>query len=235
MLIGLIALLITPEGKNNEKSKLTFLENFYEPVKDFIKRFNLFAASILLLIVATYRLTDIVMGPMANPFYIDMGFSLTEIGSIVKIVALIASIIGLFLGGILIKKAGLYRSLLFGAFAVMISNVLFSIVAISEPNLNLLSIIVFTDSFSAGIVGTVNIAFLTSLVSKQFTATQYALLTSFMMLPGKVFSGFSGILADYFQSISGADYGWMLFFIFTSMLAIPAIILISLNKSLIQR
>ena len=62
----------------------------------FIKRFNLFAASILLLIVATYRLTDIVMGPMANPFYIDMGFSLTEIGSIVKIVALIASIIGLF-------------------------------------------------------------------------------------------------------------------------------------------
>lgn len=235
MLIGLIALLITPEGKNNEKRELTFLENFYEPVKDFIKRFNLFAASILLLIVATYRLTDIVMGPMANPFYIDMGFSLTEIGSIVKIVALIASIIGLFLGGILIKKAGLYRSLLFGAFAVMISNVLFSIVAISEPNLNLLSVIVFTDSFSAGIVGTVNIAFLTSLVSKQFTATQYALLTSFMMLPGKVFSGFSGILADYFQSISGADYGWMLFFIFTSMLAIPAIILISLNKSLIQR
>jgi PAT family beta-lactamase induction signal transducer AmpG len=73
------------------------------------------------------------------------------------------------------------------------------------------------------------------LVSKQFTATQYALLTSFMMLPGKIFSGFSGILADYFQSISGADYGWMLFFIFTSMLAIPAIILISLNKSLIQR
>ena len=87
----------------------------------------------------------------------------------------------------------------------------------------------------AGIVGTINIAFLTSLVSKQFTATQYALLTSFMMLPGKVFSGFSGILADYFQSISGAEYGWMLFFIFTSMLAMPAIILILLNKSLIQR
>ena len=235
MIVGLVALIITPEKLNLYKKDLSFLDNFYEPIKDFLKRFNLFAASMLLLIIATYRLTDIVMGPMANPFYIDMGFSKTEIGSIVKIVALIASIIGLFLGGILIKKAGLYKSLLFGAFAVMISNVLFSIVAISEPNLNLLSIIVFTDSFSAGIVGTVNIAFLTSLVSKQFTATQYALLTSFMMLPGKVFSGFSGILADYFQSISGADYGWMLFFIFTSMLAIPAIILISFNKSLIQR
>ena len=67
MLIGLIALLITPEGKIMKK-RAYFLENFYEPVKDFIKRFNLFAASILLLIVATYRLTDIVMGPMANPF-----------------------------------------------------------------------------------------------------------------------------------------------------------------------
>jgi len=235
MLLGLIALLITPERANHEKKELSFFENFSEPIKDFVKRFNLFAASILLLIIATYRLTDIVMGPMANPFYIDMGFSLTEIGSVVKIVALVASIIGLFLGGILIKNFGLYKSLLFGAFAVMISNVFFSIVAISEPNLNLLSIIVFTDSFSAGVVGTVNIAFLTSLVSKKFTATQYALLTSFMMLPGKIFSGFSGVLADYFQSITNLEVGWMIFFIFTSILAIPAIILVSLNKNLIQR
>ena len=235
MLFGLIALLITPERANHEKKELSFFENFSEPIKDFVKRFNLFAASILLLIIATYRLTDIVMGPMANPFYIDMGFSLTEIGSVVKIVALVASIIGLFLGGILIKNFGLYKSLLFGAFAVMISNVFFSIVAISEPNLNLLSIIVFTDSFSAGVVGTVNIAFLTSLVSKKFTATQYALLTSFMMLPGKIFSGFSGVLADYFQSITNLEVGWMIFFIFTSILAIPAIILVSLNKNLIQR
>lgn len=235
MLLGLIALLITPERANHEKKELSFFENFLEPIKDFVKRFNLFAASILLLIIATYRLTDIVMGPMANPFYIDMGFSLTEIGSVVKIVALVASIIGLFLGGILIKNFGLYKSLLFGAFAVMISNVFFSIVAISEPNLNLLSIIVFTDSFSAGVVGTVNIAFLTSLVSKKFTATQYALLTSFMMLPGKIFSGFSGVLADYFQSITNLEVGWMIFFIFTSILAIPAIILVSLNKNLIQR
>ena len=235
MLLGLIALLITPERANHEKKELSFFENFSEPIKDFVKRFNLFAASILLLIIATYRLTDIVMGPMANPFYIDMGFSLTEIGSVVKIVALVASIIGLFLGGILIKNFGLYMSLLFGAFAVMISNVFFSIVAISEPNLNLLSIIVFTDSFSAGVVGTVNIAFLTSLVSKKFTATQYALLTSFMMLPGKIFSGFSGVLADYFQSITNLEVGWMIFFIFTSILAIPAIILVSLNKNLIQR
>ena len=235
MLLGLIALLITPERANHEKKELSFFENFSEPIKDFVKRFNLFAASILLLIIATYRLTDIVMGPMANPFYIDMGFSLTEIGSVVKIVALVASIIGLFLGGILIKNFGLYKSLLFGAFAVMISNVFFSIVAISEPNLNLLSIIVFTDSFSAGVVGTVNIAFLTSLVSKKFTATQYALLTSFMMLPGKIFSGFSGVLAYYFQSITNLEVGWMIFFIFTSILAIPAIILVSLNKNLIQR
>ena len=76
-----------------------------------------------------------------------------------------------------------------------------------------LSIIVFTDSFSAGIVGTVNIAFLTSLVSKQFTATQYALLTSFMMLPGKVFSGFLGILADYFNLSQGQTMAGCYFYL----------------------
>ena len=235
MLLGALPLFMTPENKNNVNKSISFLKSFYEATKDFIKRFNLFAASILLLIVATYRLTDIVMGPMANPFYLDLGFSLTEIGSIVKIVALVASIIGLFAGGLLIKKVGTYKSLLFGAFAVMLSNTLFAVVAILEPNLNLLSIIVFTDSFSAGVVGTVNIAFLTSLVSKQFTATQYALLTSFMMLPGKILSGFSGVLASYFQSNLGTELGWMIFFIFTSLLALPAIILITENKSLIKR
>ena len=89
-----------------------------------------------------------------------------------------------------------------------------------------LSIVVALDSMAAGIVGTVNITFLTSLVSKQYTAVQYALFTSFMMLPGKIFSGFSGLIANYFKSSQGIEYGWMLFFIFTSFLTIPSIILL---------
>jgi PAT family beta-lactamase induction signal transducer AmpG len=82
------------------------------------------------------------------------------------------------------------------------------------------------DSLAAGVVGTANITFLTSLVSKQYTAVQYALLTSFMMLPGKLFSGFSGVLANFFKSEYGTDFGWMLFFIFTSLLTIPCLILL---------
>ena len=76
---------------------------------------------------------------------------------------------------------------------------------------------------SAGVVGTANITFLTSLVSKKYTAVQYALLTSFMMLPGKVFSGFSGLIADYFKNLYGNDYGWMIFFVITSFLTLPSI------------
>ena len=180
------------------------------------------------------------MGPMANPFYLDMGYSLTEIGSVVKIVALIASVIGVFLGGILIKKIGLYYSLLTGAFLVMMTNACFSYVAISQEEYILLgsikmplklSLIVGLDSIAAGIVGTVNITFLTSMVSKKYTAVQYALLTSFMMLPGKFFGGFSGLLASYFQEISNLTYGWMYFYLFTSLLTVPSIIFIMINKN----
>ena len=121
------------------------------------------------------------MGPMASPFYIDMGFTLTEIGAVVKVVALVASVIGIFTGGILIKRIGIYKGLIIGAFLVMLTNLCFSYVAITEKNIISLAIIVGMDSLAAGIVGTVNIAFLTSLVSKKYTGFQYALLTGFMM------------------------------------------------------
>ena len=188
-------------------------------------------ASILLLIISTYRLTDIVMGPMANPFYIDMGYSLSEIGYVVKVIALIGTITGVFVGGILIKKVGLYKSLLAGAFLVMFTNLLFSYAAINDKDIFMLASIVASDSFAAGIVGTVNITFLTSLVSSKYTGFQYALLTSIMAFLGKVFGGFSGVLVENFQNLYGFNYGWMSFYIFTSMLAAPAILLIYLNRN----
>ena len=114
---------------------------------------------------------------------------------------------------------------------MLITNLLFSLSALSESNLTQLSIIVGMDSLAAGFVGTVNIAFLTSLVSKKFTATQYALLTSLMAFLGKIFSGFSGIFVENFQEMFGFSYGWMTFYIFTSALALPAISLIFFNRS----
>ena len=231
MCLGLLGVIFSKEENNKELGKLNFINSISEPLKDFMSRFGMFMASILLLIIATYRLTDIVMGPMATPFYIDMGFTLTEIGAVVKVVALGASIFGIFFGGLLIKKIKIFRSLLLGAFLVLITNILFAYVAISEKNITLLAMIVAMDSLAAGIVGTVNIAFLTSLVSKKYTGFQYALLTGFMAGPGFALKGLSGVWVNYLQEIFGFNYGWMSFYITTSMLTIPAILLLLSYKN----
>ena len=231
----LISISISSEKQNLDLVKLDYEKSLMEPIKDFFNRFGLKMASILLLIVSTYRLTDIVMGPMANPFYIDMGYTLSEIGYVVKVIALIGTIIGVFVGGILVKKAGLYKSLLTGAILVMLTNLLFSYAAINDKDVLMLASIVASDSFAAGIVGTVNITFLTSLVSSKYTGFQYALLTSLMAFLGKVFGGFSGVFVENFQNLYGFTYGWMSFYIFTSMLAIPAIFLIYINRNFFYR
>jgi PAT family beta-lactamase induction signal transducer AmpG len=230
MLIGSAGALICYEPTNQEIAILRFDEALFEAFKDFFNRFGLWSAALLLLIISTYRLTDIVMGPMAMPFYLDLGFSKTEIGALVKTIALFGSVIGFFIGGLVIKRISLFNALLLGGLCVLFTNLFFAYVASVQANISLLSLIVGLDSFAAGLVGTVNIAFLTSLVSKKFTAVQYAMLTSFMMLPGKFFSGFSGMLADYYVSTSSIESGWEYFFYTTSAMSIPALLLILLYK-----
>ena len=226
MLIGIIGVLICPEEVNVNLKRVTLQNSIVEPLKDFVTRFGLYFASFLLMIVATYRLTDIVMGPMASPFYLEKGYTLKEIGYIVKVVAVIASIVGFFLGGLLVKRLGVKVTLIIGAFLVLMTNLSFSLIAILEKDVYLLGWVVGADSLAAGVVGTANITFLTSLVSKKYTAVQYALLTSFMMLPGKLFSGFSGMLANFFKYEFGEENGWMAFFIFTSFLTLPSLLLL---------
>ena len=234
MVIGLLGLMFSKEEKNPQLGKLNFTQSITDPFVDFISRFGFFAAAILLLIIATYRLTDIVMGPMATPFYIDMGFSLTEIGAVVKIVALLASILGISLGAVLLKKFNIYRSLIIGAFLVMVTNVCFSYVAVAEKSITSLAFIVAMDSIAAGIVGTVNIAFLTSLVSKKYTGFQYALLTGFMAGPGFILKGLSGLWVSYLQGIYGDNYGWMGFYVTTSLLTIPVILFLFSNRNFLK-
>ena len=230
MLIGSAGALICYEPTNQEIAILRFDEALFEAFKDFFNRFGLWSAALLLLIISTYRLTDIVMGPMAMPFYLDLGFSKTEIGALVKTIALFGSVIGFFIGGLVIKRISLFNALLLGGLCVLFTNLFFAYVASVQANISLLSLIVGLDSFAAGLVGTVNIAFLTSLVSKKFTAVQYAMLTSFMMLPGKFLSGFSGMIADYYVSTSSIESGWEYFFYTTSAMSIPALLLILLYK-----
>jgi len=230
ILVGSVGALICHEPNNHEIAILRFDKALIEAFKEFFHRFGLWSAALLLLIISTYRLTDIVMGPMAMPFYLDLGFSKTEIGALVKTIALFGSVIGFFIGGLLIKRISLFSALLFGGFCVLITNLFFAYVASTEANISLLSLIVGFDSFAAGLVGTINIAFLTSLVSKKFTAVQYAMLTSFMMLPGKFLSGFSGVLADYYVTASSLESGWTYFFYTTSAMSIPALLLILIYK-----
>ncbi len=230
ILVGSAGALICHEPNNHEIAILRFDKALIEAFKEFFHRFGLWSAAILLLIISTYRLTDIVMGPMAMPFYLDLGFSKTEIGALVKTIALFGSVIGFFIGGLLIKRISLFSALLFGGFCVLITNLFFAYVASTQANISLLSLIVGFDSFAAGLVGTINIAFLTSLVSKKFTAVQYAMLTSFMMLPGKFLSGFSGVLADYYVTVSSLESGWSYFFYTTSAMSIPALLLILIYK-----
>ena len=149
MLINLVVTVyISSENPSSNLVKLSYNQSLIDPTKDFFERFGIKIASMLLLVVATYRLTDIVMGPMANPFYIDMGYSLSEIGYVVKVVALIATLIGVFVGGIFIKQYGLYKSLLIGAFLVMLTNLCFSYASISDKNLIVLACIVASDSLA---------------------------------------------------------------------------------------
>ena len=162
MFIGVTGVLICPEQTNPSLKKLTLSKSFFEPLNDFISRFGLYFASFLLLIVCTYRLTDIVMGPMASPFYLDKGYTLKEIGYVVKVVAVFASIVGFFLGGILVKKKGVKFTLIIGALLVLMTNLSFSIVALYEKDIALLGLVVGADSLAAGVVGTANITFLTS-------------------------------------------------------------------------
>ncbi|MDA7851901.1 MFS transporter, partial [Gammaproteobacteria bacterium] len=142
MIVGMLGVIISHEPINKEIAILRMDEALLLSFKDFFHRFGIWTAALLLLLISTYRLTDIVMGPMAMPFYLDMGFTKTEIGALVKTVALAASIAGFFVGGYLIKNLLLTTALLAGGAAVLVTNLFFALVANLDANLSLLSLIV---------------------------------------------------------------------------------------------
>ena len=175
---------------------------------------------LILTLIAVYKMSDITMGVMANPFYLDLGFSKKEIAEVSKIFGFFMTILGASLGGILVVRYGIMKPLFLGAILVALTNLLFAMLAISEPNLRLLAVVISADNLSGGIAASVFIAYLSSLTNSAYTATQYALFSSLMTLPAKFIGGFSGIIVD--------DYGYQLFFIYASILGLPAIILVIL-------
>ena len=188
-----------------------------DPFVDFFSRNGRYAI-LILLFIGFFRISDILMGVMANPFYIDLGFSLSEIGLIIKGYGTVATIVGAFLGGLVVAKYGIMKPLLVGAVLLAFTNILFSILALIGPDRTMLIVTITLDNLSAGLAGTVFIAYLSSLTNVAYTATQYALFSSLMTLPGKFLGGFTGIVVN--------ATGYFEFFIYAALAGIPAIVLV---------
>ncbi|MEX0943483.1 MAG: MFS transporter [Pseudomonadales bacterium] len=189
------------------------------PFVEFFQRSGRFAL-VVLLFIAVFRLSDIAMGIMANPFYLDMGYSLTEIANVAKIFGFFMSIAGSIICGVLVVKWGIFRPLLIGAIAVASTNLLFACLSVLDPQVLYLAIVISADNLSGGFAATSFVAYLSSLTNRAYTATQYALFSSLMTLPGKFISGFSGIIVD--------SEGYLVFFVFAAVIGIPAILLVLL-------
>ena len=193
------------------------------PFIDFFKRYGK-SAILILLLISCYRISDIVMGIMANVFYVDMGFSKEEIAFVSKVYGLIMTLVGAAFGGLLIVRYGTMKILFLGALLVAVTNLLFAWQAHIGYNMSFLTFAISVDNFSAGIATAAFIAYLSSLTSSGYSATQYALLSSIMILFPKFIAGFSGVYVDAF--------GYVNFFIAASLIGFPVLILISLLQRL---
>lgn len=196
-----------------------FLDAVVSPFVEFFQR-NGRRGLLILALIALYKMSDIAMGVMANPFYLDLGFSKKEIADVTKVFGFFMTILGTSLGGVFVLRYGIMRPLLFGAIIVALTNLLFAVLAVVEPNLYLLAGVVSADNLCGGIASAVFIAYLSGLTNSAYTATQYALFSSLMTLPAKLIGGFSG------EIVSG--YGYDGFFVYAALIGIPAIILVAL-------
>ncbi len=187
------------------------------PFTDFFARKGITAALVILIFIGLFRISDITMGVMAGPFYADMGYTETQVGLVSKTFGVFVTIFGALLGGILIMRYGFMRMLVVAAALVTLTNLVFAWLATQEPETSLLALVIAADNLSAGIAGSTFIAYLSSLTSRAYTATQYALFSSLMLLPAKFIGGFSGQIVD--------GYGYVSFFIYASLLGVPALLL----------
>ena len=228
MLVGIVTTLIIkePEREKKENTETTadtplpvrikswLFRSVVAPFHEFFQR-NGWMALVILSLIGLYRLPDLAMGIMANPFYLELGFTKTEIAEIVKVYGFVMTVLGAGAGGIAVVRFGIAIPLLIGAILVSTSNLLFAWLATQGADTGLLILTISADNLSTGMAGSIFIAYLSSLTNTAYTATQYALFSSLMTLPGKFLSGFSGLVVE--------SQGFETFFILTALSGIPAI------------
>ncbi len=224
MLVGIVTTLAVAEPSRDGRAAPTpllsdgvarwFTIAIVRPFADFFER-NGRVALLILLFIGIYRISDITMGVMANPFYLDMGYTKIQIAEVSKVFGFFMTILGAGLGGVLVLRYGMMRMLIAGAVLVAATNLLFAALSNAGPDVALLALVISADNLSGGIATTVFIAYLSSLTHKAYTATQYALFSSLMTLPAKFIGGFSGIIVD--------GHGYFSFFVYAAVIGVPAI------------
>ena len=222
MAVGVLTVLLSPEPARRAmapaKNAATWLRSaLIEPFADFISRYQ-WQAALILSLIAVYRISDVVMGIMANPFYVDMGYTKDEIAAVTKVFGVIMTLLGAFIGGVLSMRFGVMRILMMGAVLSAASNLLFAWLGGRGHDVTALVWVISADNLSSGIASAAFIAYLSSLTNVNYSATQYALFSSMMLLLPKWLAGFSGKYVD------ALGYGH--FFTATALLGVPVLLLV---------
>lgn len=187
------------------------------PFRDFFTRYAGWLGFGLLAFIGLFKISDQMLGVMALPFYLDSGFTKTEIGAISKVFGVWIGIAGAFLGGAVVVRLGVQRTLLIAMILGAISNLLYLLLSVNHGNLAIFTAVIGGENLSGGFLGTAAVAWLSTLVNREYTATQYALFSSLVTLPGKLVGGLSGFM------VTGMGYEG--FFIFSTVAVLPALAL----------
>ncbi len=222
MLVGVLTVLLSREPTRAElppaRNAAEWLRGaLVEPFADFIRRYR-WQAALILSLIAVYRISDVVMGIMANPFYVDMGYTKDEVAAVTKVYGVIMTLAGAFIGGALSMRLGVMRVLMLGAVLSAATNLLFAWLAGRGHDVQALIWVVSADNLSSGIASAAFIAYLSSLTNVSYSATQYALFSSMMLLLPKWLAGFSGKYVDL--------HGYVDFFNATALLGVPVLVLV---------
>jgi PAT family beta-lactamase induction signal transducer AmpG len=224
MLLGVATVLLSPEPaarafKPARNAAEWLRSALVEPFADFLRRYGQ-QAVVILALIAVYRISDVVMGIMANPFYVDMGYTKDEVAAVTKIYGVIMTLVGAFAGGALAMRFGVMRVLMLGAVLSAASNLMFAWLGSRGHDVNALIFVISADNLASGIASAAFIAYLSSLTNVNYSATQYALFSSMMLLLPKFLAGYSGSYVDTF--------GYSHFFTATALLGLPVLVLVAL-------
>ena len=187
------------------------------PFVDFLVRYR-WQALLLLALISTYRISDIVLGVISNVFYVDLGFTKAEVANVTKVFGVIMTLLGTVVGGVLVNRLGVMRILFTGALLSAATNLLFAALAGMGNSLPALIVVVAMDNLSAGMATAAFVAYLSALTNVSYSATQYALFSSVMLLFPKFLGGFSGVMVD--------NMGYPAFFTLTAAIGLPVLVMI---------